>query len=226
LASLTASAVNNAPPAVIYRCDDKAGATFSDTPRRCADGQTLAAPTRAASKPVTTVRLTGIGSPCPLTVDDPEGPVWTGLRACYTRYMAGQKNEGADESQLAGAAMGQCDVETRRLVNASSFKDELGVDLVGRRQSIHRWAQWLARDMGKVANTVPVDLLVAGKPVSILRLSGPTEQQLPDGSLSEVSVGSVISPHSQIFLRRGTSLTLGGATFAAGTTKDRCVRVE
>ena len=211
-------------PTTIYHCDVKGSAVFSDTPQRCADGQIAVAPVKAASGVVTVARIKHSGPPCPLP---PEGPIWTGLRACYTRFLRTQPNEGTDEAQLAGAVMGQCDIETRRLVNGRSYRDELGLNPPERRLATKRWAQWLVRSLGKAANTIHVDVVTAGKPQAITRLSGPLEVQLlPDGEMAEALAGTVVEPGEQLFVRRGTSFMLGATPVGAHPGKDRCVRLD
>lgn len=225
--ALAAGANDKTAPTTIYHCDVKGNSVYSDTPQRCADGQIAVAPVRAASGVVTVARINHAGPPCPLPAVDPEGPIWTGLRACYTRYLRTQKNEGADEAQLAGAVMGQCDLETRRLVNGRSYRDELGFNPPERRQAAKRWAQWLVRSLGKSADPVPVDVVKAGKPQTITRLSGPLEVQLlPDGEMAEALGGTVVEPGEQLFVRRGTSFMLGSTPVGAHPSKDRCVRLD
>jgi hypothetical protein len=213
-------------PATIYRCNVKGNPVFSDTPQRCADGQVATAPAKAAPGAVSEVRLNRTGPPCPLPTVDPEGPIWAGLRVCYTRYLRAQQDQGADEAQLAGAVMGQCDIETRRLSNALSYRDELGTNPPERRQAIKRWAQWLVRSLGKGTNPVQVDVVVAGKPLAISRLSGPLEVQLLNGELAEALGGTVVEPGEQLFVRHGTSLMLGGTAVGAHPSKDRCVQLN
>lgn len=215
------------PPTTIYRCDTKGNSVYSDTPQRCADGQIAVAPVKAASGVVTVTRINHSGPPCPLPAVDPEGPIWAGLRVCYTRYLRAQKSEGTDEAQLAGAVMGQCDIETRRLVNGRSYRDELGLNPPERRQATKRWAQWLVRSLGKAADPIPVEVVKAGKPQTITRLSGPLEVQLlPDGDMAEALAGTVVEPGEQLFVRRGTSFMLGGTPVGAHPGKDRCVRLD
>jgi hypothetical protein len=222
------AAPNDKPnPTTIYRCDTKGSSVFSDTPQRCADGQIAAAPVKAASGVVSVARINHAGPPCPLPAVDPEGPIWAGVRVCYTRYLRAQASEGADEAQLAGAAMGQCDIETRRLVNGRSYRDELGSNPPERRQATKRWAQWLVRSLGKAAGPIAVDVVKAGKPQAITRLSGPLEVQLlPDGEMAEALNGTVVEPGEQLFVRRGTSFMLGGTPVGAHLGKDRCVRLD
>lgn len=217
---------DKAQPTTIYHCDAKGGAVYSDTPQRCADGQISAAPVKAASGVVSVTRIVRGGPPCPLSAVDPQGPIWAGLRTCYGRYLRAQKNEGADEVQLAGAVMGFCDLETRRLANGHSYRDELGINPPERRQAIKRWAQWLVRDMGKAANPIAVEVVSAGKPLAITRLSGPLEVQLEDGELTEALSGTVIEPGEQLFVRKGTSLMLGNSPIGAHPSQDRCVRLD
>lgn len=213
-------------PTTIYHCDTKGSSVYSDTPQRCADGQISQAPVKAASGVVSVARINRVGPPCPLPAVDPEGPIWAGLRVCYTRYLRTQKPEGADEAQLAGAVMGYCDLETRRLVNGRNYRDELGLNPPERRQAVRRWAQWLVRSLGRAANPVQVDVVVAGKPQTITRLSGPLEVQLEDGDLAEALGGTVVEPGEQLFVRRGTSFMLGGTPVGAHPSKDRCVRLD
>jgi hypothetical protein len=215
-----------APPTTIYHCDVKGGSVYSDTPQRCADGQIAVAPVKAASGVVSVARINRAGPPCPLPAIDPEGPIWAGLRVCYARYLRTQKNEGADEAQLAGAVMGSCDLETRRLVNGRSYRDELGPNPPERRLAVKRWAQWLVRSLGKAANPVPVDVVKAGKSQAIARLNGPLEVQLDSGELAEALNGTVVEPGEQLFVRRGTSFMLGGTAVGANASKDRCVRLD
>lgn len=222
------AAPGDKPPATtIYHCDVKGSSVFSDTPQRCADGQIAAAPAKAASGVVAVARINHAGPPCPLPAVDPEGPIWAGLRVCYTRFLRTQKSEGADEAQLAGAVMGQCDLETRRLVNGRAYREELGFNPPERRLATKRWAQWLVRSLGKAADPVHVDVVKAGKRQTITRLSGPLEVQLlPDGEMAEALNGTVVEPGEQLFVRRGTSFVLGGTPVGANPGKDRCVRLD
>lgn len=215
-----------AAPTTIYHCDVKGNSVYSDTPQRCADGQISAAPVKAASGVVTTTRIQRSGPPCPLPAVDPEGPIWTGLRVCYTRYLRAQKPEGADEAQMAGAVMGYCDLETRRLVNGRSYRDELGLNPPERRQTVKRWAQWLVRSLGRGADPIQVDVVTAGKALTVTRLTGPLEVQLLDGDLAEALAGTVVEPGEQLFVRKGTSFMLGGTPVGANPSRDRCVRLD
>lgn len=221
-----APASDKPTPTTIYHCDVKGNPVYSDTPQRCADGQISAAPVKAASGVVTYSRIQRGGPPCPLPAVDPEGPIWAGLRVCYTRYLRAQKPEGADEAQMAGAVMGYCDLETRRLVNARNYRDELGLNPPERRQAVKRWAQWLVRSLGRGADPIPVDVVTAGKPQTITRLTGPLEVQLLDGDLAEALAGTVVEPGEQLFVRKGTSFMLGGTPVGANPSRDRCVRLD
>lgn len=214
------------PPATIYHCDAKGNSVYSDTPQRCADGQISAAPVKAASGVVSVTRIQRAGPPCPLPAVDPEGPIWAGLRACYTRYLRTQKPDGADEAQLAGAVMGYCDLETRRLVNGRSYREELGLNPPERRVAVKRWAQWLVRSLGRAADPVQVDVVKAGKPQTITRLNGPLEVQLVSGDMAEALAGTVVEPGEQLFVRKGTSFMLGAAPVGINPHRDRCVRLD
>jgi hypothetical protein len=215
-----------APPTTIYHCDVRGNSVYSDTPQRCADGQISAAPVKAASGVVSVARIQRGGPPCPLPTVEPEGPIWAGLRVCYGRYLRAQKPEGADEAQLAGAVMGYCDLETRRLVNGRSYREELGLNPPERRQAVKRWAQWLVRSLGRAADPVQVDVVKAGKPQTITRLNGPLEVQLAEGDMAEALAGTVVEPGEQLFVRKGTSFMLGGTAVGINPGKDRCVRLD
>ena len=142
------------PPSTVYRCEGGGTATYSDTPQRCPTGQGVVARPRAtASGPTVTgtARLSLPGPPCPLPVKDPEGAVWSPIRACYTRFVQNQPWPLVAEAQLAGAVMGHCDTETTKLAQVRELDDGLGETVADRRQSIKLWAQWLARSLGRSA---------------------------------------------------------------------------
>jgi len=225
------AAPNDKPRAPVYRCEGGGTATFSDTPKRCPTGQGTSDQTaaRSASGVDTsgpTSRISRSGPPCPLAARNPEGPAWAGLKQCYSRYLDTQPDRVAPEAQLAGAAMGECETDTTRLANGKDHVDELGITPLERRQAIRLWTQWLVRSLGKAIDSMPVDSVRAGRPAAISRLSGPLEQQWPDGSVTEATNGTLVPPGSQVYVRRGVSLFLGGSFVPAQTKQDRCVRVD
>lgn len=216
-----------APKTQIFRCESGHSVTFSDAPQRCVGGQVSSnRPAAASSPPVVVGRLSFVGAPCPLWVKDPEGPAWTSLQLCYSRYLDNQPSHVAAEAQLAGAAMGECDVDTEKLVNSSAHRAELGAGPDNRRQAIRLWAQWLVRSMDKAVDSVPVDVVRTGQAVTVARLNGPLEMQLPDGQVSEAFDGTVVQPGSQLHVRQGVSFLLGGVMVTAQSKQDRCVRVD
>ena len=171
-------------------------------------------------------RLSRNGPPCPLPVRDPDGPAWNSLRICFSRFLETQPDRLASESQMAGAAMGECDAETLHLSNGKDHVNELGINPAERRQSIKLWAQWLVRSMGKAADSVTVETVRSGRPQAISRLTGPVDQQWPDGSVTEAVAGTVVPPGNQLYVRRGVSFWLGGTAVLAQPKQERCVKLE
>lgn len=225
--ALAAPDSRDGKPTVIYRCEGSGTISYSDTQQRCLGGEVRASKPAASAVQIgpVTARLSFSGPPCPMPVPDPEGPVWGGVRACYTQALAGQPSQRFSESHLAGVLMGQCEGETQKLAQARTFVQELGATPDARRQVLRRWAQWLVQQSGQAVDTMPVQAIVLGKAAAISRLSGPLEVQLPDGNLVEGFNGTLVQPGQQLHVRKGVSLLLG-ASVVAVTGRDRCVRLD
>lgn len=211
----------------IYRCDGGGSTTYSDT-ERCA-GSTVNTNPLPAAKPIVgqpTAKLSLNGPPCPLPANDPDGPAWASLRACYRNALQQQPEQTAGEQQLAGVLMGQCEAETQALAQGRNFPEVVGRTPVERRQAIRRWSQWLVQQSGRAADTVPVQLLHVGKAVPLNRLSGPAELQLPDGQITEALPGALLRPGDQLYLRKGVGLQVGGQTVTPQANRDRCLRID
>jgi hypothetical protein len=223
-------AADPASHAAVVRCGGIGVVAFADSPQKCPNGQIRLEPTAAGgSGPEGTPvrrRISHNGPPCPMIAKTPDGPVWSEVRACYKSYLATQPDGVAAEAQLAGAAMGQCDRETKRLADAKGDGDGLGSSVAERRQAIRVWAQWLVRSLNKAGDSMQVDIVRAGKSVTVARLNGPLELQQPDGTLSVATAGTVVSPGGQLYVRNGVSFTLGGTLVPAKATIERCVSLE
>lgn len=225
---LQAATSDDAPRnSTIYRCDGGGTPTYSDSAVRCDNGAVLTNPKPSAVPLVgpATARLTLNGPPCPLPQTDPEGPAWAPIRACFRQALQQQPEHKVGEAQLAGVLMGVCETETRTLMQGNSFPAELGRTPDERRAAIRRWSQWLVQQSGRASDSVPVQALAAGKAVPLQRISGPAELQLPSGQITEALPGTLLRQGDQVYVRRGTSLQVGGQTLPA-QQRDRCVRVD
>jgi len=194
---------------------------------RCDNGAVLTNP-RPSAAPVVgpvTGKLTLNGPPCPLPMADPDGAAWAPIRACFRQALSQQAENKVGEAQLAGVLMGVCEAETQALAQGNSATAVLGRTPDERRAAIRRWSQWLVQQSGRASDSVTVQVLSPGKAVPLQRISGPAELQLPSGQITEALPGTLLRQGDQVYVRRGTSLQVGGQNLPA-QQRDRCVRVD
>lgn len=225
-----ALAQNEPPRTTIYRCDGGGGAvTYSDSATRCGTAPAVATNPKPSPVPLIgkdTTKLSLSGPPCPLPGPAPDSAAWLPLRACYRQALQQQAEHKIGEQQLAGMLMGLCEAETQALVQGNAATDLLGRHPDDRRATVRRWALWLVQQSGRASDSVPVLALKIGQAAPLQRLSGPAELQLPTGQITEALAGTLLRPGDQLYVRRGTSLTVGGQPIAAQASRDRCVRID